>query len=511
MVNSSFQARISKKLKAQARIGVVDIGSNSVRLVVFDGECRSPQVHYNEKAICALGSELRKTNRLAHDGVVETLSLLKRFRLLTQNMGVTQLHVVATAATREAKNGASFVKLAEKAIASPVKVLSGAEEAQFAAAGVISGMPHADGVVGDLGGGSLELVDAVIGIAGVGESAPIGTLRLLEQVSKPKDAISIVDRALSKMDLVEKIKGRSLYLVGGTWRAIARIHMEHNNYPLHIIDHYELAPQDATEIVQLVGGLSMASLRNMPNVSLERLTTIPFGALVLERLISMGKPKNIVFSANGLREGIVYSNLSPKIAGKDPLISSVYAISALYARSLTQGSEIADWVDPLFSSLDEPETDEERHLRKAACHLGDLSWRIHPDYRGSHSIDVVVHGNLADMHHAGRAFLALSSYFCHANRIRHPSAQAMSKLVNKKSLEKSRIIGKLLRLSFALTGATDGILPKCPIICDQHCVELYLPYDLADLGGGMLERRLASLAGAIGRKYKIIISDSQQA
>jgi exopolyphosphatase/guanosine-5'-triphosphate,3'-diphosphate pyrophosphatase len=483
-----------------APVAVIDIGSNSVRLVVYEGGRRAPLTHYNEKAICALGGELARTGRLGDAAVDETLALLRRFRLLAEQMGASPVHAVATAAVRAAGNGPAFVALAERALSAPVRVLSGTEEARLAAIGVLAGMPGADGIVGDLGGGSLELVDVAGGRAGEGETAPIGTLVLGEGAARPRDAVKIVDEALSAMRLPRRARGRALHLVGGTWRAIARVDMERRDYPLHIIDRYTLDPREALKIARLMRGLSPASLRAMPSVSGARIATIAYGALVLERLIGLGEPSAIIFSAHGLREGIMHSMLPGPIAAEEPLLASVRAIAAHNARSPGHGPELARWTEPLFGLGDDPESPEQRRLREAACHLGDIAWRAHPDYRGRRSIDIVVHGNLAGIDHPGRAFLALASYFCHANRIRDPAAQALTALVDKSEVARARVLGSAIRLSQALTGAWEGVLARCPLDLNEREVVVRVPADLADMVGGAFNRRLARLAGIMDRE-----------
>ena len=141
-------------------VAIVDIGSNSVRLVAFDNLDRSPIPAFNEKSLCALGNGVFSTGRLSKNGMEKALSALKRFRVLIDIMGITDVHVIATAAARDATNGPEFLSAAQDALGgAEVKLLSGQREAQLSAFGVLSGVHNPDGVVGDLGGGSLELID----------------------------------------------------------------------------------------------------------------------------------------------------------------------------------------------------------------------------------------------------------------------------------------------------------------------------------------------------------------
>ena len=203
-------------------VAVVDIGSNSVRLVVYDGLRRSPTPVFNEKILCGLGKGVAITGKLADSGIARALAALRRFRALAKQIGVKQVFAVATAAAREATNGQTFIESAEEAIGVGINVLSGKEEARYAALGVIAGIPEADGIVGDLGGGSLELIDVQDGKLRDGITLPIGPLRLIDMSGGSiKRAKEIVDEYLEKATLLGNLKGRSFYAVGGTWRNLA--------------------------------------------------------------------------------------------------------------------------------------------------------------------------------------------------------------------------------------------------------------------------------------------------
>ena len=235
------------KFDAQGRldngppIAVVDIGSNSVRLVVYEGLTRSPTAMFNEKALCGLGREVQSTGLLAADAVEHALSTLKRYRALCATMGVKKILAVATAACRDARNGRAFVKLAERTIGAEIDVLSGAREAELTALGVISGVHRADGVVGDLGGGSLELVDVRGTRARHGLTRPLGGLALADISAKSlKKAEKFVKKTLAALPVLKACEDRSFYAVGGTWRSLARLHMWQTGYPLHVMHGYAI-------------------------------------------------------------------------------------------------------------------------------------------------------------------------------------------------------------------------------------------------------------------------------
>ncbi|MDE2447099.1 MAG: exopolyphosphatase, partial [Alphaproteobacteria bacterium] len=294
-------------------VAVVDIGSNSVRLVVYDGLRRSPSPIFNEKILCGLGKGVALTGKLNESAIVRALQELRRFRTLVRQIGVKEVYAVATAAAREAENGEEFIAQAEKALGVDIKVLTGKEEARYAALGVVAGIPEADGIAGDLGGGSLELINLQGGKLHDGITLPIGPLRLIDLAEGSiTRASEIVDEYLQKADILKQLAGRSFYAVGGTWRNLARIHMAQTQYPLHVLHHYTMTGQQAMGISDLVSGLTSSSLRDVKDMSKSRVETMPFGALVLNRLLQFGHAKDVVVSVYGVREGLLYSRLPRK-------------------------------------------------------------------------------------------------------------------------------------------------------------------------------------------------------
>ena len=349
-------------------VAVVDIGSNSVRLVVYDGLRRSPTPVFNEKILCGLGKGVAITGKLAEGGIVRALAALRRFRALSKQIGVKQVFAVATAAAREAENGQAFIESAEEAIGVGINILTGKEEARYAALGVIAGIPEADGIVGDLGGGSLELIDVQDGKLRDGITLPLGPLRLIDMSGgSMKRAKDIVDEYLEKAKLLENMKDRSFYAVGGTWRNLARLHMAQNKYPLHVLHHYSMTRQQASSVADLVSGLSASSLRNVREVSRSRSDTLPFGALVLHRLLLKCKATDVVASVYGVREGLLYSKLPRRKMQSDALLSSCWDFARRYARSPEHELELCDWTDQIFGVSGIKEAELEKRLRYAAC------------------------------------------------------------------------------------------------------------------------------------------------
>src|SRR5271170_1445275 len=483
-------------------IAVVDIGSNSVRLVVYEGLTRSPTELFNEKALCGLGREVQTTRLLAADAVQHALSTLRRFRALCDTMEVKKTFAIATAACRDAKNGPAFIKLAERTIGADIDVLPGAREAELTALGVISGVHRADGVVGDLGGGSLELVDVHGTHARRGLTRPLGGLALADISAKSlKKAEKFVKKTLGGLPVLQACEDRTFYAVGGTWRALARLHMWQTGYPLHVMHGYAIAADEALEFARLLHRVDVETLSKIEVVASARRPLLPYAALVLEYILRIGKPRQVVFSALGVREGLLYSMLKRKDQEKDALIEAARHLNRLRSRSPRHGEELIAWTDRFIASSGLDETSEERRLRHAACLLGDIGWRAHPDYRGEQSMNIIAHGAFVAIDHPGRAYLALSVFFRHVGLVMDDElSPRLRELVSTRMLDRARVLGAALRLAYVVSAAMPGVLPRTPLAVERHRLALRLPGEYAMLGGERVLSRLRSLSRLIGRE-----------
>src|SRR5712691_5128113 len=294
-------------------VAVIDIGSNSVRLVAYEGLTRSPTPIFNEKVLAGLGREVQSTGLLAADAVEKALAALRRFRALCDRIEVAKLHVIATAACRDARNGKAFIVAAERLCRARIDVISGKREAELSALGVVSGFHRPDGIVGDLGGGSLELTDIHWHRVNTGITLPLGGLALQDISSKSiKKAERVVKKALDGARLLEAGVGRTFYAIGGTWRALARLHMWQKGYPLHVMHGYVIPAREAYDFSSLVHRVSPETLSQIEVVTDARRPLLAYAALVLEHLVEIAKPKDVIISALGVREGLLYSMLEAK-------------------------------------------------------------------------------------------------------------------------------------------------------------------------------------------------------
>ncbi len=485
-------------------VAVVDIGSNSVRLVVYDGLRRSPAPIFNEKILCGLGKGIAVTGKLDASGVVRALAALRRFRTLAKQIGCHQVFAVATAAAREADNGTEFIDKAEEALGAAINVLTGKEEARYAALGVIAGIPEADGIVGDLGGGSLELIDVKGGKLYDGVTLPVGPLRLIDvSGDNVNRARKLVDEFFEKTPILDKLKGRTFYAVGGTWRNVARVHLTHAHYPLHVLHQYTMTRQQARSISEFIAGLSPGALKDIKDVSKSRGSTLPFGSMVLERLIEAGKPKDVVCSVYGVREGFLFAKLPRKKARTDALLASCWDYARRYARSPQHELELCDWTDALFGKGKLAETPEEQRLRYAACLLADIGWRAHPDYRADRSVSMISQAAFVGIDHPGRVFLALTMFYRYEGEIMQDD---LTRLLSESEMERAHLLSSIFRLAYILSAAMPGMLPRISLTLEgSKQLVLTLPKKLKDLMGERVEKRLASLAFEIGRTPKVVI------
>jgi len=482
-------------------VAVIDIGSNSVRLIIYEGLTRSPTPTFNEKVLAGLGRQVQTTGLLPADAVDNALAALRRFRALCDTVRVGRLWVLATAACRDASNGRVFIADAERICGTKIEVLSGKREAKLSALGVVSGFHRPDGIVGDLGGGSLELVDIHGGRIKDGVTLPLGGLALQDISEKSlKKAEKFVKKALAGVPELAAGAGRSFYAVGGTWRSLARLHIWQTGYPLHVMHGYVIPAREALEFSRLAHRVTPEMLSRIEVVSDARRPLLGYAALVLEHVVRIAKPKDVVISALGVREGLLYSMLDPDERLKDPLIAAARDLNVLRSRSPVHGEELIDWTDVFMASSGIDETAEEKRLRHAACLLADIGWRAHPDYRGEQSLNIVAHAAFIGVDHPGRAFLALTVFFRHMGLVDEELSPRLRELASSRVLDRARVLGASLRVAFLVSAAMPGILPRAPMMVEHGKLVLELDAKLAPLAGERVFNRLKQLARLIGRE-----------
>lgn len=483
------------------RVGVVDIGSNTVRLVVYDVPTRLPIPLFNEKAQCALGFGLGKTGRLNPKGVEEALRSIARFARLAAAMGVDRLQLVATAAVRDAEDGPRFVARVERASGLAVHVLSGAEEARLAAVGLLNGVPGADGVLGDLGGGSLDLVSLDLGGVGRFATLPLGHLRLAEESGGDRNKMTLLlEQRLQQVPWLAEMGGRSVYCVGGSWRALARVFIDQTHHPLHVVDHYTIGFFEALKLSELISQLSESTMEKLPGMDSARRRSLPFAAAALSALLQAAKPKEVIFSAYGMREGQMLELLPSSLRRQDPLISACEQAAERTGRFYIHGRELLDWLTPLFPT----ETESERRLRLAACLLSDIGWSEHPDYRAVHAYHRVLRVPYPGLEHADRAELALAILVRYGGVEEDRMVAPVHTLLDERRLRRARVTGLGLRLAHTVCGGAPGLLLQTLLRLSDKALTLELPEDGAIFLSEAVERRFGRLARALDVKPALL-------
>ncbi len=502
--------RSQGRLRDRRPLSVIDIGSNSIRLVIYEGIARSPTVLFNEKMLAGLGRGIVSTGRLDPDAVLRAVEEFGRFRALAEQAGSERLYVIATAAAREAVNGPEFIHRAEKILGTEIRVLSGKEEAHYSALGVISGFHRPNGIAGDLGGGSLELVDVTGREIGEGITLPLGGLRLQDMAKNSiPEAARIAKRELARAKLLKGGQGRAFYAVGGTWRNIARLHMNAVDHPLAVMHHYEMGVESSLPFLRQVGRGDFSQVKGIERISKSRRALLPYGAVVLQEIIAAMKPSSLLVSALGVREGFLYALLSEEEKRADPLISAADELAQLRSRSVEHAHELARWTGETLKFLGIEETDDEARYRHAACLLADIGWRAHPEYRGTQSLNIISHASFTGVDHPGRAFISLAIMFRHEGIYEDAVAPSLRQLISPRLLERARLLGAMMRVVYLLTAAMPGVMPKLRWESRPNgALALVLPASLAGLDGERPKGRVAVLSKVVGLPLSLEVASA---
>jgi exopolyphosphatase/guanosine-5'-triphosphate,3'-diphosphate pyrophosphatase len=475
---------------AERPVAIIDIGSNSVRLVVYSGATRIPSVIFNEKVLAGLGRGVGETGAIAPQAGQRALAALERFRLLVGQMKVVRTRTVATAAVREASNGAAFLGRVRRLGFDP-RILSGEEEGKRAGQGVLSAIPDAEGIVGDLGGGSLELVEVSGGRVRRSASLPLGVLRLDAVVEKGSFAKRVA-KAVAAAGFESACAGRPFYMVGGSWRALARLEMALTRHPLPVTHQHAMAATRPRELRETLARTDKADVQDIPSVSVSRFPTLPNANLLLEALVGALAPGRLVVSSFGIREGLLFDELAKEVRALDPLIEAAREAGAGLGRFAQHGDLLDAWIAPAFD-------DDARsaRLRLAACLLADIAWAAHPDFRAERGIDMALHGNWVAIDAPGRVMLA-QALFCNFGGGRDLPYPDIAALCSPGELKRASAWGLAMRLGQRLSGGVVVGLQKSRLSRDGDALKLHVAAEIKTLRGEIVERRLKVLAGALG-------------
>lgn len=480
--------------RALSRVGVVDVGSNSIRLVVFDGAARSPAYFYNEKVMAGLGAKMAETGRLNPAGVERGFAALARFAALAKGMDIEPLTCVATAAVREAEDGPAFQKRVEKETGLRLHVIDGQEEARLSAQGVLLGWPDAKGLVCDIGGNSMELAEVSNGKVGRCVSSQLGPFRL-QQVTGGKTGLRRhIRKILSGLADTIGTGHERIYLVGGSWRAIARLDMERTHYPMTVLHEYRMTPKAVADTVAWIGRHDLNELRAKVGISSSRMELVPLASMILQELVATFGPQDLSISSYGIREGLLYEQMSTRLRKRDPLIEAARFTERQMARMPGFGKKLYQFLLPLFGHV----TAERDRLIRVACLLHDTTWRAHPDYRAEACFDNVTRANMAAMSHPERVFLGLSLLHRYKSSRAGSLMEPLFALLDADQIRDAEVLGKAMRFGamFAIDEPSDaGILS---LDADAARLDLKLTPTGKILMGEVAQSRFKSLCNAMG-------------
>ena len=487
--------------RALARVGVVDVGSNSVRLVVFDGAARSPAYFYNEKVMCGLGTGLGETGRLHPEGRERAMAALRRFALLGDAMGIRPLSAVATAAVRDASDGPDFRERVLEETGIRLWVIDGREEARLSAQGVLLGWPEADGLICDIGGSSMEVAEVSGGRVGRRQTSALGPLALERVDGGRKARRAVIDAAVADLSEAVGGGGRPLYLVGGSWRAIARLDMERTGYPLAVLHEYRMTPGAVRDTVEWIEAGEAEERRKAAGVSGTRMALVPLAAEVLGRLVESFEPREIAVSSYGIREGLLYEQMPQALRARDPLIEACRFAEAKDARLPGFGRALYRFLGPLYE--DAPPA--RLRLVKAACLLHDVAWRTHPDYRAEVCFESATRANLGGLTHTERVFLGLALMHRYKSGSSSRFAEVVA-LLSEEEAREARQLGAALRFGAMLSVADPTKMGRLDWEPTERRLTLTLEPETRDILGEVARARFEALAATLDARARASVA-----
>lgn len=476
---------------ASKRVAIVDIGSNSVRMVVYHGTKRIPLPLFNEKYMCALGKGIVKTGKLNPKGVVEAKAAMARFILMARRMEVESLDILATAAVRDASDGQDFVRYIEQMHGVKVQVLSGERESELGAKGILTSIHEPLGLSADLGGGSMEV--AQIGRTQVDKVASLllGSLRMLEEGDGKTSAIEkLIEKKLAEVPWLKDAHPHMIYGIGGGFRTLAKLHMKKTHYPLPIVHEYQLSRRSITQLTEKLCAMKLEEIATLPGISQKRAPLMVPTALALNQLMHYTGAPSVMFSVSGVREGFFYDMLEEDVQAEDGLIASATDLAALVGLTGAYAKQLFEWMQPLFVSEPLPW----KRLRMALCILSELAWSVDPNYRAQWAYHRIIQSSLKGMDHKERIMLALAQY--HRHQYKWKKTRPEHALVDERERLWAKVVGTAANLGYDLSGGKAGTLYHARLSVENGKVKLTLDQEASPLRTEIVEKRLDGLGEA---------------
>lgn len=484
-------------MKPVEKIAVIDIGSNSCRMVIYEQSGAALIPYFNEKTMAGLGRDLSQTGRLSPSGQELALKTFHRFRAITASLSIRDIRAVATAAVREADDGPDFKARAEKILGVPIKILSGADEGRMSALGVAAGFVKPNGLIADLGGTSME-IRPVRGDA-KGESFLLGPLARADDIDLSYGKrLKSINKILAKSQFKVPERKGHLFAVGGAWRNVAAVHMMLRNYPLRVAHGYRMTIADVDDVIEAaeLAESDKQTRDQLLGVSKRRFETLPHAALLLKGLLAQIESKDVVFSSFGLRDGVAAEGV--KINGATALLDAVPLFLRSSPQSLAFGQELYSFIHPISERFEQSET-----VLRAICMMADAGARMHADHRAQLVFEQVLRAPLPSMNHAERLFAAYAA----ASRytFKYNEDPRYARLLSLSTKRWAKILGTAMRLGSVYSGRSGPILATAKIAVEDETLCLHVDRDYSDLVSETVERRLGQLAGLMKLHPRLLI------
>ena len=440
---------MSKLTQQKAKIAVIDIGSNSIRLVIFDRYGRYPYPLFNERITCQLGANLQQTKMLREDRIDHALETLKRFSRIVKTADLGSVHAIATAAARQAVNAKDFLDPAEKILKNNIRVLSGKEEALLVAQGLLANIPKANGIIGDLGGGSLELIRVKKGII--------------------SDAISLNFGHLSGgniKELSEKIRSfkwnndgteEYFYGVGGSFRALGLAYKYKRKYPIDLLHGLSIPIKKTNRILNKI----IKTKGTMKGLPLSRKETMSNAANIIKTVLKETITNNIMICGTSVRDGVVLNALDTSKTKTDPLLITCKEIAKQTERFSGLSGSLEKLLQPLIKIGNK---DDLERLLKAACYLSDISWNEYSNSRSFLAAERILLLPINSITHRERAWLSNTLFYRYARQFEIDKFPFdFSSVLEKNDQYTSRTLGLALRFAMTISAGLPKLLKNVKI------------------------------------------------
>jgi exopolyphosphatase / guanosine-5'-triphosphate,3'-diphosphate pyrophosphatase len=475
---------------ATQRIAIIDLGSNTARLVVMSA---IPGYAYH------LDDEIREVVRLregmtAHGlsetAVARALFTLRLFKRFCDSSKVDQIIPTATSAVREAKNGPRFVERVKREIGLSLRVLDGQQEAYYGVLGVLNEAPINNGFIVDIGGGSAQVSEVRDRRFKQGQDFPLGALALTERFISDRDAPikpaeltavrAEIQRHLTALPWLHPLTGeQTLVGLGGTLRNLASMAAARQHYPLNTLHGFRLPRADLDESIELLATLPLRKRQKLAGLSSDRADIILSGALVIQAIMAHVGAATVTISVNGLREGLFFEHFWQHLAY--PVVDNVRRYGVLnmartYRYDKRHASHVRFLAGRLFNQLaplfgyGQPE----RELLDAAALLHDIGTVISYYDHHKHSQTLIINSGLPGFTSRETALIALLTRY---HRKGTPTIAGYESILNEQDEALLLRLSAILRLAEFLERGRNATVDDITVLMDDASLRLMLIAD----------------------------------